>query len=174
MTHFLMYFGKSGPVIKPNYSGLFVVNIHPSIVFWSKRQFHCDVNLMFLHDQSKESRINRDPAEREDGPDGLEWQRKYRAPIKYLKPNFTNKFFLQNCWIWYGGEGVMFWVKLRKNKSILNLAENIKGAGLTFPQRTNQVLIQPNKSLIKSASWSFIATYRKLSWERFKEKPNSF
>ena len=46
----------------------------------------------------------------------------------------------------------MFWVKLRKNKSILNLAENIKGAGLTFPQRTNQVLIQPNKSLIKSAS----------------------
>ena len=109
MTHFLMYFGKSGPVIKPNYSGLFVVNIHPSIVFWSKRQFHCDVNLMFLHDQSKESRINRDPAEQEDGPDGLEWQRKYRAPIKYLKPNFTNKIFFYKIveLIWRGGGYVL-------------------------------------------------------------------
>ena len=41
----IMYFGKSGPVIKPNY--LSCDESYPSIGFWSRRQFYCDVNLMF-------------------------------------------------------------------------------------------------------------------------------
>ena len=114
---------------------------------------------MFLHDQSRESRISLDSADGKNKPDGLEWQKKIQAPIKCLKTKLYDRGnnSLEN--ILDEGE-----LKLRENKSTLNLAENIKGPGLTLPQRTNQVLIQPNNSLIKSSSWNFRATDRKLSF----------